>query len=164
MVVKKMTIKPFNLSKQSRRYPSKAFDPFDLDKKDPYRLNTGKPGYENPSDKQRMFSQPSPGSPLPGGGSGQFENDKNWPPSDENWLVDEEGRPRHDNGEGAQTPFGSDLHDNADPHSNDSVIGINSTVQRQIDDNHRDRKPYNVNSHNGVLREVRRRIRSLNNY
>lgn len=154
------TLRPFNLSKQARRYPPNAFDSYSPEKSDPYRRNTGKPGSENTSDKLRMLSQPSPGSPMPGGGAGQLDN-KEWP-SGPSWLVDDENRPRHDNGEGAQTPYGSEAHDSPNPELDDSVIGIHETTERMMDDNHRDRKPYNVNSNLGVMRQVRQRLRTMN--
>jgi len=154
-----MERKPFNLSKQARRDPPTAFDLTSPDRFDPYRINKGKPGSNDPSDKLRENSQPSAFNPTPGGGAAQFDN-KEWP-SDKSILTDNEGRPQHDNGPGLVTDHGIDMHDGVEPMQDDAVLGKNETVTRQLDDNHRDRVPYNVNSNLGVLRSVRNRLRSL---
>lgn len=153
-----MTTSPFNLSKQARRDPPTAFDLTSPDKKDPYRINKGKPGREDSVDKLRQFNQPSAINGLPGGGAGQFDN-KEWP-SDGSILTNNEGVPNRDNGTGTQTDFGIDLHDGMNPESEDAVLGKNQTSGRMLSDN-RDRKPFNINNGLSPLKETRKRLRRL---
>jgi hypothetical protein len=152
--------KPFNLSKFSRNNLPQAFDKHAPERLDPYRINVGKPGSESTVDKLRPGNQPSAINPSSGGGSGQFENGPNWP-SDSTILNDSDGHPKRDNGTGIVTDYGLSLHDNKEPNNDDSVLGVNETVQRKLDDNNRDRPPFNINQDQGVLRSLRKRLKNL---
>jgi len=155
---------PYNLSKIARRDPPSAFDVFSPERRDPYRLNKGKPGSEDTVDKLRAGNQGTSNS-IPGGGASQFENGPAWP-SDSTILDDSEGRPKRDNGRGIVTDHGLELHDDGEigeGDSSDATLGINQTTSRQLDDNHRDRPPSNVNSYNGngVLQGLKQRLRNI---
>lgn len=150
---------PFNLSKQARRDPPAAFDQSNPIWRNPYRENKGKPGSGAGSDLVRPgdvgFS-----NTMPSGGAA-FSDNKEWPSSPTQLITDEEGRENHDNGTGAVTDHGIALHDGVEPMSDDATLGRHETVGREMDDNERDRKPYNVNSANSVLKGVRTRLRNL---
>ncbi len=145
-------MRPFNLSKFSRRDPPEAFD-LSPNKKDPYRNNFGL-GQERGTDLLRPGNQPSAIDGRAGGGSNQFENDPNWPPSDVSILNNDEGVPNRSL-PGIETGYGSPFH------GDDSPLSQNSVSSRLIDDNNRDRSsPFSNMS--GVLESVRRRIKTIN--
>lgn len=150
--------RPFNLSKLARQDPPEAFDLTSPLLSDPYRLKKGKPGSGAGNDLSRPgdhgFSNTTPS------GGAAFSDNKEWP-SDKPFISDEEGRPKHDNGTGIVTDHGLELHDDQEPSTGDATLGINDTVKRQLDDNGRDRPPFNVNSFQGVLKGVRSRLRHL---
>jgi hypothetical protein len=157
-------MKAFNLKKQSRRDPPTAFNPYTPERTDPYRMNVGKPGSEDTVDKLRAGDTSSAVRETPGGGS-PWSTNLEWP-TDQPFITDNEGRPKHENGLGLDTGFGSDLHDDYEGQNGDSssesVLGKNSTVSRMLS-NDRDRKPYNVNSvmTGGVLQGIRKRLRNI---
>lgn len=150
---------PFNLSKQARRDPPNAFDPTNPLLRKPYREDKGKPGSGAGADLIRPgdhgFSNTTPS------GGAAFSDNKEWPSDGASLINDEEGRPKHDNGTGIVTDHGLNLHDGPEPELDDAILGIHETVKREIDDDHRDRKPFNVNSVDGVLKGVRKRLRYL---
>jgi len=144
---------PFNLSKTARRNPPTAFNPSDPLLIDPYRKSKGKPNSGAGDDLLR------PGET----GGGPFSQNKEWP-TDQPFITDDEGRPKNDNGTGIVTDYGLELHDDyqgqGGSSGSDAALGRNQTVTRQIDDN-RDRKPFNLNGGDGVLRGLRKRLRNI---
>lgn len=149
---------PFNLSKRARRDPPSVFDLTSPLLKNPYREDKGKPGSGAGPDLLRPgdvgFSNTTPS------GGAAFSDNKEWP-SDKPFITDDEGRPKQDNGTGIVTDHGLDLQDDVEPELDDATLGIHETVKRQLDDNGRDRQPYNVNNSNGVLKGIRKRLRTL---
>jgi hypothetical protein len=162
---------PFNLQKFSRRDPPTAFNPYAPERTDPYRKRVGVPGSEDTVDKLRPGHNPPESQGMPGGGS-SFSNNKEWP-SDVPLFDTFEGTPQSETGNassmGLTTDYGIDLQDDYEGQggdfSSDSVLGRNSTVTRMLDDKNEDkphdRKPYNVNTHVGVMKDLRVRLRSI---
>lgn len=144
---------PFNLSKLARRDPPQAFTLSDPSVRDPYRVLKGKPNSGSGDDLLR------PGEI----GGGPLSQNKQWP-SDQPFITDNEGRPKNDNGQGIVTDNGLELHDDYEGQSgssgSDSALGRNQTTIRNLDDNSRDKKPFNLGGDN-VLRTIRRRIRHI---
>jgi len=149
---------PFNLLKQARRDPPTTFDYSNPLWRNPYREDKGKPGSGAGSDLLRPGSVGFSNT-TPSGGAALSDN-KEWPSSPTQLINDEEGRENHDNGTGAVSDNGIALHDGVEPMTDDAPLGRHETVGRNMDDNKRDRKPYNVNSLS-VLKSVRSRLRSL---
>lgn len=153
----------FNLSKYARGGVPTAFTSDGRD--DPYRLNSGKPGRADTSDKLRAGNVPSAFNGSSGGGQGWTDN-KPWP-SDTPLITDFEGRPNDLHGEGIVTDYGLTFHDDYEGQNGDasgeSALGRNSTVARMVDDKTHDKKPYNINDvySGGLLRSLRRRITNL---
>jgi hypothetical protein len=147
--------KPFNLSKYAQKKdPPRAFQA-PVDRGDPYRRKKG-PGSGEGHDLLRPGDQ-GMADQSPDMSAGQFENDPNWPPTDQTFLTDDEGHPKRENGTGLVTDYGLDLHDSKEPSSVDAVLGRNSTVTRMMD-NDRDRPtPFNNMSQKSVYDQVRRR-------
>ena len=154
--------RPFNLSKQARRDPPQAFTPYDPLRLDPYRRSKGKPSSGAGDDLLRPGDQGFSNT-TPSGGAA-FSDNKEWP-SDKPFITDENNHPKRDNGTGIVTDHGLKLHDDADigegTSGGDSILGENATVTRQIDDNHRDRAAFNPSTDGGVLRGLRKRLRSI---
>lgn len=145
-------MRPFNLSKISRRDPSLVFNPTDSLFVDPYRKSKGKPNSGAGDDLLR------PGEV----GGGPLSQNKDWP-SDQPFITDSEENPKRDNGTGLSTDFGVDLHDDYEGQSgssgSDAVLGKNETVTRRMDPSSRDR-PFNLTD-SGVLKSVRKRLRNI---
>ena len=154
---------PFNLSKIARRDPSAVFDVTNPLLKNPYREDKGKPGSGAGSDLVRPGSIGFSNS-TPGGGAA-FSDNKEWPSDNANLITDNEGRDIHDSPPGMDGGHGDTNYDDAEngTGSSGSDIGFarSNQVAREIDDNNRDRPPFNVNNANGILKGVRRRLRSL---
>jgi hypothetical protein len=153
----------FNLSKVARRDPPTAFNPYAPERTDPYRMRVGKPGENDTADKLRAGNVPSAINQSSPGGEAWTTN-KEWP-SDTPLITDFEGRPNDLHGTGIATDNGLTFHDDYEGQTGDSsgesALGIASTVAKQIDGIDRDRKPYNVNMSNSVLRTLRSRINKL---
>ena len=153
-----------SIEKQARRDPPTTFDQTNPLWSKPYRENKGKAGEGAGSDLLRPgdigFSNTTPS------GGAAFSDNKEWPSSPTQLINDEEGRENHDNGTGIVTDHGLDLHDDAEigegsgMGTGDAVLGKNDTVIRQMTNN-LDRVPYNVNTSSGILKSVRKRLRSL---
>lgn len=160
-----MNKKPYNLSKIARRDPPTAFNPYAPERLRPYRDNIG-PGQEQTVDLLRAGNQPSAINPSSGGGEGWSTN-KAYPSTDTPLIQNFDGRPNEIHGEGIVTQYGLAFHDDYEGQSGDSsgesALGIASTLSRIIDDNQRDRAPYNANQfmQSSVLRKIRSRISSL---
>lgn len=153
----------FNLSKFARGGVPTAFTTDGRD--DPYRLNSGKPGKADSSDKLRAGNVPSAFNGSSGGGQAWSTN-KEWP-SDTPMITNFEGRPNELHGEGIVSDYGLSFHDDYEGQNGDasgeSPLGRNSTVSRMIDDDSRDKKPYNISDvySGGLLRSLRKRITNL---